>query len=212
VTLAGTGERVPIRDLVGRSGFNVWALDETTYTLKPAEVSRAFATGRKPVYRMETRLGRVVRATANHKFRAFDGWKRLDELKVGARIAVPRRLPSPESGSMTTAEAALLGHLIGDGCTLPRHAIQYTTRELDLAETVVDLTRQVFGERVAPRINRERSWYQVYLSAAQRLTHGKRNPVAEWLDGLGIFGLRSWEKRAPEAVVPQPAPTVATLL
>src|SRR5207253_401412 len=27
VTLADTGERVPIRDLVGKSGFRVWALD-----------------------------------------------------------------------------------------------------------------------------------------------------------------------------------------
>ena len=30
---------------------------------------------------------------------------------------------------MTDDELALLGHLIGDGCTLPRHVMQYTTRE-----------------------------------------------------------------------------------
>src|SRR5205823_7222384 len=54
VTLADTGERVPIRNLVGRSGFTVWALDEVTYKLKPAEVSNTFATGIKPVFRLET--------------------------------------------------------------------------------------------------------------------------------------------------------------
>jgi replicative DNA helicase len=212
VTLADTGERVPIRDLVGRKGFNVWALDELTWRLKPAEVTNAFATGRKPVFRLETRLGRVVRATANHKFRAFDGWRRLDELQPGDRIALPRIVPTCDRATLTDAEAALLGQLIGDGCTLPRHAIQYTTREDDLAETVAELARTVFGERVEPRIKRERQWYQVYLAVADRLTHGKRNPVAEWLDGLGVFGLRSHEKRVPEVMFRQPAATVAVFL
>ena len=49
---------------------------------------------------------------------------------------------------MSDAELALLGHLIGDGCTLPRHAIQYTTREADLAEIVSDLATEVFGDEV----------------------------------------------------------------
>jgi replicative DNA helicase len=212
VTLADTGERVPIRDLAGRHGFRVWALDETTFRLKPAEVSNAFCTGRKPIFRLTTRLGRSIRATANHKFRTFDGWRRLDELCPGDRLALPRTVPSPTDATMTNAEAALLGHLIGDGCTLPRHAIQYTTREADLAELVAGLASECFGAAVVPRVNRERQWYQVYLAAAERLTHGKRNPVATWLDGLGVFGLRSWEKRVPEAVFCQPAATVAVFL
>src|SRR2546427_10374294 len=36
VTLADTGERVPIRDLAGRRGFRVWALDEATMRLRAA--------------------------------------------------------------------------------------------------------------------------------------------------------------------------------
>jgi replicative DNA helicase len=212
VTLADTGERVPIRDLAGRSGFPVWALDELTWKLKPAEVSRAFATGRKPVFRLETRLGRTVRATGNHKFRAFDGWRRLDGLRPGDRIALPRVVPTGDEPTVTDAEAALLGQLIGDGCTLPRHAIQYTTREEDLAGVVAELARAVFGYRVEPRIKRERQWYQVYIAAADKLTHGVRNPVAVWLDRLGVFGLRSHEKRVPEVLFRQPAATVAVFL
>jgi replicative DNA helicase len=142
VTMADSGERIPIRDLIGKSGFSVLSLDELTMTLKPAEVSHAFPTGRKPVYRVTTKLGRVIRATANHKFRTIRDWQRLDSLKGGDRIALPRRMPTSVVSSMTSAEAGLLGHLIGDGCTLPRHVIQYTTRELDLAETVVGAEKQ----------------------------------------------------------------------
>jgi replicative DNA helicase len=212
VTLADTGARVPIADLVGKSGFRVWALDEVTYRIVPATVSRAFATGRKPVYRMETRLGRTVRATGNHKFRTLDGWRRLDELREGDRIAMPRAIPCNPSSDMSDAEVALLAHLIGDGCTLPRHAIQYTTRDLEIAERVVDFATSVFGGRIAPRIERERQWYQVYLPASFKLTHGKRSPVAEWMDELGVFGLRSHEKRVPDRVFRQSARTIGTFL
>jgi replicative DNA helicase len=99
VTLADSGARVPIRDLLGQSGFRIWALDETSFKMKPAEVSRVFCTGRKPVYRLTTRLGRSIRATGNHKFRAFDGWRRLDELKRGAGIALPPGPPCPETAA-----------------------------------------------------------------------------------------------------------------
>ena len=113
---------------------------------------------------------------------------------------------------MSDDELALLGHLIGDGCTLPRHAIQYTSNERKLAALVADLSLRVFGRDVRPRVKRERRWFQVYLAAAQRLTHGKRNPVAAWLDELGVFGLRSHEKRVPDAVFSQPAWAIAKFL
>ena len=46
-------------------------------------------------------------------------------------------------------------------------------------------------------MQQERTWTQVYLPAPYRLTHGKRNPIGEWLDGLGLWGKRSWEKFIP---------------
>lgn len=212
VTLADTGAQVPIRDLVGQSGFGVWALNEKTMRLERAVVSRAFATGVQPVFRLQTKLGREIRATANHKFYTFNGWQRLDELRVGERLALPRHIPAPYAQTLTDAELALLGHLIGDGCTLPRHVIQYTTREKDLAETVAALASEVFGDEVAPRINPERQWYQVYLTSTRRHTHGVRSAIAEWLGKMGIWGLRSYEKHVPAQVFAQPAEAVGLFL
>jgi replicative DNA helicase len=212
VYLPDVGVYRPIHDLVGQRGFEVLAIDTQSWRLERRRVLRAFSTGRKPVYRLKTRLGRSIRATGNHKFLAFDGWRRLDALARGMRIAVPRRLPGPHEQTMSNAELALLGHLIGDGCTLPRHAIQYTTNDRHLASVVVNLAIEVFGDSVAPRVKAERSWYQVYLAAADRLTHRRRNPVAEWLDTVGVFGLRSYEKRVPDAVFAQPVAGIATFL
>jgi replicative DNA helicase len=96
-------------------------------------------------------------------------------------------LPGPEESSMTPDELGLLGHLIGDGCTLPRHVVQYTTKDMDLAQAVFEMAERQFSGAIAPRINPERSWYQVYLSASSPLSRNHRNPIAEWFDTLGIF-------------------------
>ena len=90
VYLPDSGEYHRIDSLVGKSGFNVLALNTQTQKFESKTVTRAFSTGHKLVFRMTTSLCHVVRATANHKFLAFDGWKRLDEITVGTRIALPR--------------------------------------------------------------------------------------------------------------------------
>jgi replicative DNA helicase len=61
-------------------------------------------------------------------------------------------------------------------------------------------------------VSAERTWCQVYLAASARLTHRVRNPVAAWLDGMGVFNLRSHEKRVPERVFAQPNAQIAHFL
>jgi replicative DNA helicase len=95
VYLPDSGTYKPIEQLVGQSGFRVLALNTEMWQLEPCQVSRAFATGYKPVYRLATRLGRTIRATANHQFLTMQGWQRLDGLSSGMRIALPRHLPGP---------------------------------------------------------------------------------------------------------------------
>jgi len=208
------GRRIPIHELAsGSQPLEVMALHEATWRLEHVLARKAWKTGTRPVLRLETQLGQVIRATANHRFLTMDGWKRLDELELGQHIALPRSWDQLDAkAGLTDAEAALLGHLIGDGCTLPRHALQYTTKERQLAETVAGLATHIFGETVTPRMEYERNWWQVYLSATDHLTHHKRNPVAQWLDQLGIWGQRSYEKSVPRVMYVQPARTIRCFL
>jgi replicative DNA helicase len=212
IYLPDIGEYRPIADLAGGTDFRILALNRETLRLEPRSVTNAFSTGCQPVFRLSTRLGRTIRATANHRFLTFEGWRRLDELGAEAHVALPRVLSGPDVASMTDDELALVGHLIGDGCTLPRHVVQYTTSDPALAQLVVTLARRVFGPAIQPRVKQERRWHQVYLSASGRLTHRRRNPVAAWLSRLGAFGYRSHEKRVPAAVFKQPPAGIARFL
>lgn len=131
-----------LNELVGCSGFRVLALNTATWKLEPRVVSNSFTTGCKEVFELVTRLGRRIRATANHKFLTASGWRRLDQFETGDRLALPRQLPGPALASMSDEELALLGHMIGVGRGLPRQPIHYTTNDLGLAERVADLANR----------------------------------------------------------------------
>jgi replicative DNA helicase len=94
IYLANTSQKVPIQDLVGKSGFRVWSLNEVSNKIEEGIVTNAFSTGVKPVFCLKTSLGNTIRATANHKFLTRNGWKRLDELELGNLLALPRFLTS----------------------------------------------------------------------------------------------------------------------
>ena len=101
VFLPDLGLQLQIRDLMRRNDFRVAAFDQVRQRLVRAEVSNAFCTGTRQVFRITSQKGRTLRATANHKFLTERGWRRLDELRLGERIATI----DPNAQQMTVTEA-----------------------------------------------------------------------------------------------------------
>jgi replicative DNA helicase len=85
------------------------------YRFRFTEPSAFVDDGMKPVFRVTTKLGRRVETTASHPFLTLDGWLPLAALRVGERIAVPRRLDVFGDQSMRECEIKLLAYFIGDG-------------------------------------------------------------------------------------------------
>ena len=82
------GKKIPISSLVGKSNFAVLALNQNTGKFESAMVSRVFSTGVKPIFRLETSSGKLIRATANHPFFSMGGWKQLNTLNIGDSLAI----------------------------------------------------------------------------------------------------------------------------
>jgi len=92
---ADNGEDVSLGELVlSQEQPVVWSVDEHQ-RLVPAQLVRAFPSGIKPVFKLLLASGLNVDATANHPFLTSGGWTRLDGLRPGAFVAVPRSLPGP---------------------------------------------------------------------------------------------------------------------
>ena len=163
-------------------------------------LTHVFPTGTKPVFKLTLASGKTVRATENHPFLAYEGWTALGDLRTGSRIAVPRHVPAPERHEpWEDSRIILLAHMLGDGSMVARQPIRYASiDEANLeAVTKAALTFGVAAVRddhAAARVSTLR------LRAPFQLTHGKRNPIAEWLDELGLFDKRSHEKFVPEPI------------
>ncbi|MBY8858961.1 replicative DNA helicase [Nocardia sp. CA2R105] len=189
----------------------VWSLDERMRMVARPMV-KVFPSGRKEVFRLRLASGREVEATGNHPFLTVDGWVPLEKLTPGDRLATPRTVPEPvHTERMTDDEVILLAHMIGDGSCVKRQPIRYASvDEENLA--VVTSAAQHFGvtavrdEYAAAKVTTLR------LPAPYRLTHGKRNPIAAWLDELGLFGLRSYEKFVPRRIFALPNEQIALFL
>ena len=209
---ADNGAEVTFGELM-RTGERplVWSLDERK-RMVARPMTNVFYSGHKEVFKLRLASGREVEATANHPFMTFDGWTPLGELKVGDRLAVPRRVPEPvHTHRMDESEIILLAHMIGDGSCVKRQPIRYASID-EQNLTAVTKAAEHFGvtairdEYAAARVTTLR------LPAPYRLTHGKRNPIAAWLDKLGLFGKRSYEKFVPQQVFALPNDQVAVFL
>ncbi len=153
--------------------------------------------GVKPVYRVTTRLGRVVESTLPHPFLTLNGWTPLHQLRVGDRVAVPRVLSVFGKERMRECEIKLLAYLIGDGC-LTKSSPVFTVGKPELRE---DFERSVadFGGVETVAANSKDRTFSLRIRKRQGLG-GRVNPITAWLTGLGLYGCNSHAKFIPPQV------------
>ncbi|XRO74461.1 replicative DNA helicase [Xylanimonas sp. McL0601] len=210
---ADTGAETTMGELFALNAKDVpvWALNERLQYVR-RHLTHVFPTGVKPVFRLRLASGKEIEATANHPFLTYDGWTPLSGLQVGSRVGVPRHVPGPEQNAgWDDRKVVMLAHLLGDGSFVKRQPIRYASiDERNLA--AVAEAAGAFGitpirhECEAARVT------TLSLSAPYRLTHGKRSPIAEWLDDMGLFGARSHEKFIPTSVFHLPKRQIALFI
>ena len=211
VLRADTGGEVTMGELCasGERDIPVWSVGPD-YRIVRATMTHVFPTGIKETFALRLASGREVKASANHPFLTIEGWKRLDELAVGSRIAVPRSIPEPATTQVwDDAEVIMLAHLLGDGCVAPRQPIHYTSADIENIEAV-EQAAAFFG--ITPRRVRQKNCWHTYLPAPYKPARGRRNPIAAWLDQFGLYGKRSGEKFIPAEVFSLKDPQVALFL
>ncbi len=185
-----TGERTRIDSLVDRieagEEAHVASLGPD-FLIHTARVAAARRNGVQETFRLTTRLGRRLEATANHPVLTLNGWRQLDELAPGARIAVPRRMPVRRPDAvMPDHEVVLLAALIADGNltqTTPRY---FHGEGSGVVATVRDAAAAIGVELRGTRLTAGRG--------------GGPNPVTELCRRHGLWGLHSGGKFVPDAI------------
>ena len=190
-----TGRRRSLEDVVAahERGEEVWVTSlRHEFQLVPARVSRSARSGRKPIFEVATRLGRRVRASANHPLLTFDGWSRVDELAPGDRIAVPRKLPRTGTRkAMPDHELVLLAALIADG-NLTQNTPRFCHGEGSAILPEVESAAARMGLRLSAGSNGT-----VTISAGRG---APSNPLRELFERHGLWGKHSDTKFIPPEV------------
>ena len=76
----------------GAKDVPVWSLDDSLRYVR-RHLTHVFATGRRQVFQVRLASGKQVRATANHPFLTYDGWR--------PHRGVGRRCPGRRAASRT---------------------------------------------------------------------------------------------------------------
>jgi replicative DNA helicase len=210
---ADTGSEITLGELLtsGARNVPVWSLDERL-CLMPQTLTHAFPSGVKEVFRVRLTSGREVEATANHPFLTLDGWRPLGDLEPGSRVAVPRHTPTPlQTQELPEPELIMLAHLLGDGSFVKNQQIRYASKDEANLAVVTDAALH-FGVSAIRDDYPAARCISLRLSSPHHTTHGRRNPIAAWLDSMGLFGLRSHEKFIPPHIFSLPREQLALFL
>ncbi|MGZ4625847.1 MAG: replicative DNA helicase, partial [Kineosporiaceae bacterium] len=207
---ADTGAETTLGELYasGARDVPVWSLDDSLRYVR-RHLTHVFSTGRRQVFRVRLGSGKAVRATANHPLLTHEGWVRLGALAPGARVAVARHVPAPEKVAVwDDAHVVLLAHLLGDGSFVARRPI----RDASLEESSLEVVRTAarFADVTAVRDDDPAARCATLRPPAPfPPARGGRNPIAAWLDSVGLFGGRSHERFVPEPVFHLPKRQIA---
>ncbi len=184
ITLAN-GQRHRIEDLANTRP-ELLALDVTTMRWQKAAAHVEAASAPVPCLRIRTRTGREAEVTVEHPFLAWAGWTEARELRVGQRIAVPKRLAA--LGSELVDRAWLLGVFVGDGCITAGTHI--SKAEPSMRDAIVEEV-----ERCGWSAERTTTEIRISADYAQR-----GDTPRNWLRAHGLYGCDSREKRVPQAI------------
>jgi len=205
---AATGRWVTIEDVIrGRARLQTTLACDPDLRLRTRRVLGVTSSGRRPVFRVSTALGRSVTATAEHPLLTPDGWRPVGTLRPGDRIAAARRLPALGRRRWPRHEIVVLADLIAAG-TLDRPSTVsfFTTNPLH---------RNEFA-RCVERFPNTRA-ITTHHPGAFRVHARRKNVtglagVVAWAQRLGLRGIGASRMRLPDDVFELRTDDIALLL
>ena len=183
--------------------------------LTKARVSAVASNGVRPVFDLTLGSGRTVGATKNHPFYTLDGWKNLEDIKVGDYVAVPKKSLRSPTRQFSDGIVTIVGYLLGDGNIGFNGGFGFTAHSLEIREDfLLHLEALGYVQGTSPG-------YHIYDGVEVRISKNPgdskfhksaTSPLRTQLENLGLWGLGSKDKHIPSEFYGLPADQVALLL
>ena len=109
------GSQIPIKELENNKD-KIISLNNKL-KIEKSEKSDFFSRETNKLLKIKLRSGKEIKLTPEHPLLTIKGWKPIQELTIGSRIATPRIIPSFGNNEMPKHEINLLAYLLAEGHT-----------------------------------------------------------------------------------------------
>ena len=209
------GSQVPIKNLENDTR-KVYGLDKTL-KISALEKTEFFNRKANTMFRIRTRSGKEIKLTPEHPLLTIRGWVPANELKIGSRIATPRKLDFGTQG-MEDCKIKLLAYLLAEGHikkNMNRSLIRFTNMDgkivkdfqesLDQFDTKLKMTLYRKGSYgIAKKIKTVdisgAKWDEKGNFAKGSISRPHRNSLIVWLESIGAYDKLSVDKVIPDEI------------
>jgi len=154
-------------------------VDLNDYKVKVGWCSQVMYSGKQKVYRVVLDTGREVLATDNHPFLTINGWVKLKDLKVGDRIATPKRINVFGNEDLDENLVKVIAYLLGDGSVID--SLKFTNKNPLIVE---DFKRAVEALGLAIRVERPNTYV---IKAKERYIKKYPDPEKEGTNAVELY-------------------------
>jgi intein/homing endonuclease len=99
------GEKLPM----------IETFNQQTNSFEKKNIVKIWCNGEKDIYEVIVGGKRKIKSTKNHKYLTIDGWKRLDELKIGDAVLSNNKNQPYHTILNESQENIFIGSILGDG-------------------------------------------------------------------------------------------------
>ena len=194
----GDGSVRPIKELE-KDGNAVISLNNKLKAVSAQKVE-FFKRNTDRMVGLKLRSGREIKLTPEHPLLTIKGWVPVQDLRLGNRIATPRRIPIFGVNELEDYKIKLLAYFLAEGHT-KKSWVLFSNKDEKIFEEFrecihdfdVSLVISVHG-------NSNSGCYRVANKDNRHSPRRKKNAIKQWLVAIGAYGRLAKEKDIPAIV------------
>lgn len=191
-----TGENVTVKEIYEKGNAHFLTMKDN-YKLERHYTNEIEDNGIKEVFRVTTKTGRHIDATGNHPLFTAKGFREIDDLKVGDKVAIADIKGHFGNHNMSENEIKFLAYMIGDG-NCSSKTIRFCTQEEQIRKEMERAVNYFDCELVQYDSNRDIDFNIVKKRNRRDKTYP--NNIKNLLDRHGLFGKTSHTKVIPKDI------------
>lgn len=191
------GQLITIKEYYQQKKQNILTL-KNNHKISKGKISAYLDDGKKPTYLVKTALGKEIKTTITHPFLTINGWKKLQQLKKGDKIGLPRIINVFGNKKWPENKLKLLAYYIADG-GLTNSNPGFTNSNLKVAKDFAQAAKKFPNIRITKQDSQGQRTPSYFVANIYK-ENNQKNSITQWLEKLDLMGKNALQKTIPNEI------------